>query len=76
MPVEWTLKTRASFVRTMNFVRERSPGAASRAYVLIHEATQQLAQFPRSGRPIHEIPIDASFSCGSATIVVMRFYTW
>ena len=56
MRVEWTQKARANFVRTMNFVRERSPGAASRAYERIHEGTQQLAQFPQSGRPYPRNP--------------------
>ena len=43
-------------VRTMNFVRERSPGAAARAYTRVHEATLQLEQFPNSGRPYPRNP--------------------
>lgn len=56
MRIEWTLRARASFVRTMNFVRERSPGAAARAYVRVHEAVLQLEQFPDSGRPYPRNP--------------------
>ena len=56
MRVEWTRKARGDVARVIGFLRERSPTAAGRAYVMIREATLQLSQFPDSGRIYHRNP--------------------